>query len=282
MKYLIKKNKYSRYILTLLLLVLMVSITEAKLRPPNRAKQLQEQGYSTDTPEQIIEATKSENYFVRFIALELLVERTKENAIPTLKEALSDPRIEVRWRAAHLLGTLGDKSGLEQMQQDLMEFAPNNGAPVSHDPNVTDPNEIKEQEDKRNLRLYYALRAAKVLAELDDRRGYELAVRMALGGAWEAQRQEAIHVLVEIAKVDESILETEGKAPASVLCAMAASEKDERVIYLLTNQVRQNLSNDIAIQILEITKNSPNLSKKAHRVVQMHLDAVKAKKAAEN
>jgi len=158
-----------------LLLTFVYSNVEADVEPLDRAGVLQELGYPTDTTEQIIEATRNESYPVRFLALELLAERIEKEAIPTLKGALDDARMEVRWRAAHLLGTLGDNSGLEQMQQDLKEFAPNNGAPVPPDPNVIDPNEIKEREDKRNLRLYYGLHAAKVLAELGDRRGYELA-----------------------------------------------------------------------------------------------------------
>jgi len=257
----------------------MVSISEGKLRPPNRAKQLQEQGYPTDTPEQIIEATKSESYFVRFIALELLTERTGNEALPKLKDALDDPKMEVRWRAAHLLGTLGDKSGLEQMQQDLIEFAPNNGAPVSPDPNVTDPNEIKVLEGKRNLHLCYALRAARVLAELGNHRGYELAARMALDGAWALQRQEAVLVLVEIAKADESILAAEGKDPASVLCAMAESEKNQAVFGKLISFAGK-LRGDIAVPILELAIQSPHQSEEMHNVAKLILAKVKADKNA--
>lgn len=93
---------------------------------PNMAryweKTLQRKGFSTDTPGQIIEAAKSESYFVRYIALRLLTDRTG-------KEALNDPHVKVRWTAAHLLGTLGDKSGSECMQLDFAELVPRNGAP---------------------------------------------------------------------------------------------------------------------------------------------------------
>jgi len=258
----------------------MVPVAKSALVGPDRAKQLQEYGYSTDTAEQIIEATKSEGYFVRHIALELLVERTREKAIPTLKEALNDPEVEVRWRAAHWLGTLGDKTGLERMRQDLREFAPNNGAPVPADPNVTDPKEIKKRQAKRNLRLYNALRPAKVLAELGDRRGYELATRMAIEGTWRWQRYEAVFTLVEMAKTEEATLRAEGIAPVLVLCVVAESERDEHVVYLLTNQVRKNLDEDIAIRIIEIVRDSPNQSEKARRVAQLHLNAIKARKEA--
>lgn len=283
MIYVTRTKKHLCCILIILLSLCMAPVAKSALVGPDIAKQLQEYGYSTDTPKQIIEATKSEGYFVRLIALELLVERTREKAIPTLKEALNDPEFEVRWRAAHWLATLGDKSGLERMRQDLKEFAPNNGAPVPPDPNVTDPNEIKKREGKRNLRLYNGLLAAKVLAELGDRSGYELATRMAFEGPWRWQRYEAVFTLIEIAKTDQATLQAEGLDPVLVLCAVAESEKDEHVIYLLTNQVRENLNDDIAIQILEIAKNSPNLSEKARRVAQLHLDMVRGrKKAAEN
>jgi len=261
----------------------MVPVAKSSLVGPDRAKQLQEYGYSTDTPEQIIEATKSEGYFVRIIALELLTQRTGREAIPTLKEALNDARIEVRSRAAHWLGTLGDKSGLEQMRKDLKELAPKNGAPFPPDPNVTDPNEIKKREGKRNLRLYNGLLAAKVLAELGDRSGYELAARMALEGSWRWQRYEAIFTLIEIAKAGETALRAEGLDPVLILCVVAESEKDKHVIYLLTNQVRINLDDDAAIRILEIAKDSANLSEEARRVAQLHLDMVRGrKKAAED
>ncbi len=262
------------------LLASMTLIAKGSISRPDKKVILEHYGYSTDTPEQIIEATKNKSYFVRFIALEVLTQRTGEKAIPTLKNALNDPGAEVRWRAAHLLGTLDDKGGLERMRQDLKEFAPNNGAPVPPDPNMVDPNEIKEREGKRNLRLYDALHAAKVLAELGDRRGYELAARMAFEGSWRLQRYEAVFTLIEIAKTDEATLRAEGIDPVLVLCVVAESEKANHVIYLLTNQVRINLDDDAAIRILEIAKDSANLSEEARSVAQMHLDAVKARKKA--
>ncbi|NIP28292.1 MAG: hypothetical protein GWN94_08310 [Phycisphaerae bacterium] len=279
--------KKTDFLLCMLIVFLLVSIAlivkGTTISSPDKKALLEHYGYSANTPEQIIEATKSENYVVRLTALELLTQRTGEKAIPILKGSLNDLEFEVRWRAAHLLGTLDDKGGLERMRQDLREFAPNNGAPVPSDPNLVDPNEIKEQEGKRNLRLYNALRAAKVLAELGDRRGYELAAGMALEGSWVLQRYEAIFTLIEIAKAGETVLQAELLDPVFILCAVAESEKNEHVIYLLTNQVQKNLDDDTAIQIIEAAKNSHNLSEKARRVVQIYLDIVWArKKAAED
>lgn len=273
-----KKINFLGCMLIVFLLASMTLISKGSTisRPDNKAI-LEHYGYSTNTPEQIIEATKSENYVVRLTALELLTQRIGTGAIPTLKGALSDPEFEVRWRAAHLLGTLDDKGGLERMRQDLKEFAPNNGAPVPSDPNVVDPNEIKEREGKRNLRLYNALRAAKVLAELGDRRGYELAARMALEGPWVLHRYEAIFTLIEIAKAGRTVLRAEWLDPVFFLCAVAESEKDKYVIYLLTNQVRKNLDDDAAIRILEIAKDSDNLSEEARSVARSHLNKIKAR-----
>jgi hypothetical protein len=284
MEHLILENKSSRYISILLLLVLMISTIEgSSFKPLDIEKLLREElGIYTDTTEQILQATKNEGYFVRYCALELLKDRIGTKAIPTLKEALDDQRMEVRWRAAHLLGTLDDKSGLERMRQDLMEFAPNNGALVPLDPNVTDPNEIKEIESKRNLRLSYALDAATVLAELGDRRGYELAVRMALEGALAVQRKKAVQVLVEIAKGDEKILATEGKDPVILLCAVAEFEKDRTVFRKLTRSAEE-LRGDLAVKVLEKAINSRHQSELMRNVAKIRLERVRAKiKAAEN
>jgi len=276
-----------KYLLTIyglyfFIFAFMASSVTGKILSFDRARQLQEKGYSTDTPEQIIEATKSESYYTRYIALELLTQRIGKEAIPTLKESLNDPKIQVRWRAAHWLGTLGDKSGLERMRQDLRELAPNNGAPVPMDPNVTDPNEVKKREGKRNLRLSYALGVARVLAELGDRQGYTLAARMALDGAWGAQRMDAVYGLVEIAKADPNTLAAEGRDPASILCAMADSEKNQTVFSTLTSSVKK-LGGDIAVRVLERASVSPHQSDKMRNVAKRSLEKVRAKmKATEN
>lgn len=258
------------------------SIVDGSVPTIDLARLLESKGYSADTPEQLLEATKSRSYPIRHMALELLTQRIKEEAIPVLREALDDPRMEVRWRAAHLLGTLGDKSGLQRMRQDLREFAPNNGRPAPPDPNVTSLSEKKERERKRNLGLSYALRAAKVLAELGDCRGYELAVRMALQGEKSYHKIKAIDALVEIAKINEEILARENKDPASVLCVMAESEKDQRIFSLLTGSVTQ-LRGNIAIRILQTAMDSPYQSEKMRKLTELRLEKVRAiMKAASN
>ncbi|MCD6393525.1 MAG: HEAT repeat domain-containing protein [Planctomycetes bacterium] len=243
---------------------------------PDRAKLLQDKGYPTRTSKQIIKATKSESYFVRFIALELLTQRIADKAIPTLRKALSDPKGRVRWTAAHLLGTLGDKSGLKQMRQDLKELAPNDGAPFSPDPNLS-AEENNELEMKRNYQLEDALEVAKVLAELGDFSGYNLAAKMAIEGPLSGQRWRAISVLVKMAKTDGAELQAKGLYPVFLLKTSAQSEQHEGVFNILTNLVQKELDDDTAIEILEIAKNSPNQSEKARRIAQMQLDTVKAR-----
>jgi hypothetical protein len=279
MIYITKKNKCWWCTVIVFLLGLMIPAAKGTKLPIDLAQELKNHGYQTDTPEQIIEASKSESYYVRFIALELLTQRTGQKAIPTLKEALNDPRVEVRWRAAHWLGTLGDKSGLEQMRRDLKELAPTNGAPVACDPNVVeDPEEREQREGKRNRCLSDALDVAKVLAELGDRRGYELAARMALEGTMSALRYRGVAVLVEIAKTDEVILQAEGINPVSVLCEVAESEEDITVLRTLTGFVATQLDDTVAIRIIEIVKDSPNKSEEARWTAQVHLEMVKARK----
>ena len=239
------------------------------------AKNLQQLGYPTDTVEHILAATRSESYFVRHQALEVLTRRIGKEAISTLKSSLADVRVEVRYRAAHFLGTLGDMSGLEQMRKDLKDLAPHDGVPPPPDPNA-DPRTVKRKEARRNFNLRNALEVAKVLAELGDRCGYELAARMALDGPLAAQRYTAVFVLVEIAKTDKAILQTEGIAPVPILCSMAESEKKRIVFSILVNSV-QKLDADIAIPILEIAKNSPNQTELSRRAAQITLNMVKDK-----
>ncbi|HUV62863.1 MAG TPA: HEAT repeat domain-containing protein [Sedimentisphaerales bacterium] len=271
-------KKYLSGVCVVLLFVFLCLCSSAAGSPTkfNFAAELNRNGYPTDTTEQIIEATQSKSYPMRYCALTLLTERVGKEAIPELRKALNDEQMEVRWRAAHLLGTLGDKGGLDKMREDLEQFAPNSGAAAPPDPNAQDQNQVPESEQKRNLRLYYGLHAAKVLAELGDRRGYQLAARMALGGEWAAQRSEAIRVLVEIAKTEKATLAKEKMDPVSVLCAVARSEKVRSVYGTLASSAEQ-LGGDAGIQILESAMNSPHQSQETLDVTKLRLEKVKAK-----
>lgn len=236
------------------------------------------QGYSTDTPEHIIQATKSERYMIRSIALEMLTKRAGDKAIPTLKEAMNDPEVEIRWRVAHWLGTLGNKSGLDRMRRDFKELAHNDGASELPDPNMAQgPEAIQKRENEGNNRLYYAIKVAKVLAELGDRRGYQLAARRVLDHEYR-HRYGAVPVLVEIAKTDEATLQSEGLSPISILCTMAKSEKNEKVFKLLTSLAATELRYDAAISILKIAERSPNQSQEARKEARQYLDAIRLKR----
>lgn len=271
-----KKYFSGVYVLHLLVSLCVCSSAIGSPTKFNYVRELNSKGYPTDTTEQIIEATRSKSYPIRYCALILLTERTGKGAIPELRKGLNDERMEVRSRAAHLLGTLGDKGGLERMREDLQQFAPNDGAPTPPDPNVQDQDQVTESERKRNLRLYYGLNAAKVLAELGDRRGYQLAARMALSGALAAQRSEAIYVLAEIAKTDKTTLAKEKIDPVSVLCAVAQSEKVRSVYSTLASSAEQ-LGGDAGIQVLENAMKSTHQSQETLEVTKFRLAKVKAK-----
>jgi hypothetical protein len=274
-----------RCVLTIIIisiaLLSYVGSVQANVVPPDIARILQEHGYPADTPEQIIEATKSESHFVRYIALELLTQRMAEKAIPTLKESLNDPELIVRWEAAHWLGTLGDKSGLGQMRKDFAELELQATMHLPDDPNM-DTDTRERFENQKNMALHDALDVARVLAELDDRRGYQLAARMALEGQPLLHRYGAIYVLTEIAKADPNTLAAEGIDPASVLCAMAESEKDPIVFSTLTSST-EKLPPDIAVRVLERAVKSTHQPQKHLKVARIILVKVKAKiDAADN
>lgn len=237
-------------------------------------------GYSTDTPEQLIEATKSDSYAVRFMALNLLTELVREKAIPVLKNALIDPEeVRVRWTAAHLLGILGDKSGLKQMRVDFEKLKAELALPFPDDPNMT-PDDRERTENRRNIALHDALDVAKVLVELGDRRGYELAAKAAFEGMWELHKAKAIYVLAEIAKTDKKILQAEGIDPVSTLCTIAETEKSPYVFDKIIYSARK-LDYDTALHILERAKDSPNQLQEKRQEAQQILNWIRAKKKAD-
>ncbi len=237
---------------------------------------LHARGYDADTPEQLIKATKSQRYPVRYMALELLTLRIGEKAIPTLKEALDDSKMEVRWRAAHLLGTLGDKSGLGRMRQDIKEYAPNNGVKLPLDPNITNVHEIKMHERKTNRNHGYALYAAKVLAELGDRSGYELAARMAIHGPQIYHRSRSIDVLVEISKTNKEVLAKESIYPEKILLEAAESEENLLVIKSLITST-WSLDVETRARVLEKVANSTYITDDIRKEIESRLERIHAK-----
>ncbi len=165
--------------------------------------------------------------------LGLLAERQGLASIPTLRAALDDDDPKVRWSAAHLLGTLNDKSGLQQMRTDLETFSAN-----------------KEH-------LEHALEVAKVLAELGDNRGYNLAADLAVQGTTPGQRWRAAIVLAHIANTNKATLNAADMDPVAVLKAMAAKEREEGVFFVFVDQVHKILRDRAdMIDIFAIAKES--------------------------
>jgi hypothetical protein len=165
--------------------------------------------------------------------LGLLAERKGVKAIPTLRKSLQDDNPKVRWSAAHLLGTLSDPSGRDQMKRDLKKFSSNKSS------------------------LEHALEVAKVLAVLGDASGYELAANLAVKGTTHGQRWRAAVVLAHLANTDRTVLKGAGMEPIAVLKNMAAEEKHEGVFFVLINQVHKVLKDrSDMIDILAVAKES--------------------------
>ena len=165
--------------------------------------------------------------------LGLLAERKGAEAIPTLRESLQDADPKVRWSAAHLLGTLGETSGVDQMKTDLETFS-------------------SDESD-----LEHALEVAKVLAELGDCSGYELAANLAVNGATHGQRWRAGVALAHLANIDKASLNALDKDPVAVLKTMAAEETHEGVFFVFIDQVHKILKvRSDMIDIFAIAKES--------------------------
>ena len=239
---------------------------------------LEHYGFSTDTPEKIIEAANSDAYVVRHMALRLLAYHAGEKAVPELKRALSDKHVKVRRIAAHLLGKFGDKSGLERMRLDFKELVPRNGALQPADPNITkEPDALKEWERDRRYRIRHALEAAKVMAELGDRTGYDLAAKEAFRSIRPSSRMRAVWVLKEIAKkTDEAVLSAEGKDPVGVLCEVVSSEKEHRVWRDAVN-CGLVLGGSKGLRILEKAKDCPHQTEAKLELVRRSFKRMKAR-----
>ena len=132
-----------------------------------------------------------------------------------------------------MLGRLNDASGLEQMKKDLKTFSA----------------------DRKHVE--HALEVARVLAELGDISGYELAADSTANGATPGQRWRAAVVLAQIANTDKTTLQAAGMDPIAALKTMAAEEKHEGVFFVFVDQVHKILENRTdMIDIFAIAKES--------------------------
>lgn len=219
---------------------------------------LEQLGYSSDTKEDLLHLTQSDSSFVRSQALELLAERYPEESVPIIKEFVTDPSLEVRWRAARFLNNLGDSSGLKQMQQDYHILT----APHLNEKKFTeDPNDLDAaSERKRNADFYQAVNVALVLAELGDFQGYDLIETMAIDGSSIGQRRRAIMHLIDVAKIDASVLARHQVDPIGVLCMVGKHEIDQINVNILVNLSQKNLSLETSDLILSFVLENKNQS----------------------
>ena len=103
----------------------------------------------------------------------------------------------------------------------------------------------------------HALEVARVLAELGDISGYELAADSTANGATPGQRWRAAVVLAQIANTDKTTLQAAGMDPIAALKTMAAEEKHEGVFFVFVDQVHKILENRTdMIDIFAIAKES--------------------------
>jgi hypothetical protein len=155
-----------------------------------------------------------------------------------LKKSLQDANPRVRWSAAHLLSTLGDTSGIEQMKKDLETFSSGKG------------------------NLEHALEVAKTLATLGDSSGYALAADLAVRGTTHGQRWRAAVALAHLANIDKASLKTSGMNPVAVLETIAAEETHEGVFFVFIDQVHKILKDrSDMIAIFAIAKESKHHKK---------------------
>jgi hypothetical protein len=149
---------------------------------------------------------------------------------------------------------------------------------LPHDPNTTE--EIRKRgENGRNAALYDALEVAKVLSELGDPRGYELAATAAFEGAWELHRAQAVRVLAEIAKTEKEVLEKNHMEPLVVLRAVADSEKSSYVFSALLSSACK-LPHDDAISVLARAQRSAYQPEEKRKLAQSCVKLLEARKKA--
>lgn len=210
---------------------------------------LEQLGYKSDTQEDLLHAIQSSSSVVRHQALELLAERYPEASAGIIKEFVTDPSLEVRWRAARFLNNLGDSGGLEQMRKDYhILTAPH----LNNENKVEDPNDLDAaSERKRNADFYQALNVALVLAELGDFRGYDLIETMALDGPSTAQRRRAIMHLIDVAQIDTSVHAKHQVDPIGALCMVGKHEKNRININVLVNLSQKDFTPETADLILD-------------------------------
>jgi len=236
---------------------------------------LRAKGYDVNSVEEIKRATKDDKSIVRINALLLLSHRIERESIPTLKNALNDSRPIVRCTAARLLGIFGDRSGLDTMRKDMLEFTKEDWEKdqAEKDPK-TSQKDIPLSLRMKGGRLLHALQAAQVLAEFGDVSGYELAAKSAMDGE-PAHKSAAIAILSEIGRLDKSTLKDKGCDPEAIFISVAEKETDHKILECLFACVLTNMRPEPTIRILEKVQNSPHLTDKQRQRVKSGLKSTK-------
>jgi hypothetical protein len=245
-------------------------------------KVIKKAGYDPNDINRILDACRTNNSYVRYNARIVLTDRAGEQAIPVLAEGLDDSSYLNRMQAARLLRLMGDNRGLARMRKDYADIIADGARP---DPNLTGLSggalERAKQETQR--KNHAAMNVARILAEFEDHSGFELAAQLALSTdeQWVyALRIYAARVLVEIAMDDPKVLKAENRDPEPVLVAMAASEKDPRVLTELAGSVYGcRLRNDLSTHVLEKIVASPYLGEEDRREAVSYLEAAKERAA---
>jgi hypothetical protein len=216
------------------------------------------QGYPTDTIEQIRAALDSPQGSVRMSALVLLVAQVGEQATPVLKKALGDASVFVRLRAAELLGSLGNASGLPVLRADYDSLVPKGENP---DPKKADPNAPKVA--LRGSTLYSAMAIAQILARFDDSRGFEHAAKIAAEGNG-AERLLAHNVLFEMnIWIDRTQLLAEKRDPQPILIRAAESEKELFVLRQFLQHAQSHTRGSLRQTLLEKAEKSLKAAEEA-------------------
>lgn len=223
---------------------------------------LERTNFDTSTNEGLMWALKASSDWARLCALHLLTERKAPQLTELLKEALDGDRLNIRIAAAHMLYTLGDRSGLSRMREDFKTLYFLNG--------ITEPDELdrklgvdrirrRRKRPKRGPQIFYILQIAQVLAEMGDASGYEVAAQLGIKDAWDHNRLRAAKVLFEIAEANIPVSPIFNPDPVAVLSAAAKCERMREVYRYIVKRATKTLTND-AIRILTAAMENPHQS----------------------
>jgi hypothetical protein len=237
---------------------------------------LRKEGYDVNDIGDVKQAATTDiSPFVRDKARRFLAYQFGPRAIPTLKDALNASHPSERCTAARLLGMLGDRSGLERMRRDIAELTKDNEEDQAERDSKTAQKDQPLFMRSQSMRLRYALRAARVLAEFGDTSSYELAARSAIESKSAMVRVQAIYVLSEFGRIDKATLQAKGIYPEDFLLAVAELETNANVLRCLTASVMTNMRPESKIRILEKVLNSPHMPSEQKQIAERGLKDAK-------